>query len=525
MTQSCDIAIVGSGFSGSLLAMVLRRLGRSVVLLERGSHPRFAIGESSTPLANLLLEEIARRYDLPRLLPLCKWGTWQRDYPQVAVGLKRGFSFYRHTFGASFMPANDRVNELLVGASPHDAIGDTHWYRPDFDHFLVCEAQTLGAIYHDRVELTGADFSRHGVRLTGRRNGAPIEVDAEFVVDATGPRGFLHRVLRLSEHSFRAYPATEALYAHFRNVRRMDESDEWRRTNEIPPFPPDEAAVHHVFDGGWVWVLRFNNGITCAGVACTATVARRFRLADGAAAWERLLAELPSVAPLFADAQPVTHFTHAPRLSFRSGAAAGDRWALLPSAAGFVDPLLSTGFPLTLLGIIRLAEVLEKTWRRPDEMHDRLHHYADQTLAEVDAAARLVAALYASMSDFPLFARLTLLYFAAASFSEVARRLGRTRPPLSFLLHDHPTFGPAVRACCDDVLSGGTSDPAVRNRVMQRVTQAIEPFDIAGLSAESRRNWFPVLADDLRGAAGKLSARPAEIDRLLARCGFTPIAS
>ena len=51
----------------------------------------------------------------------------------------------------------------------------------------------------------------------------------------------------------------------------------------------------------------------------------------------------------------VLPFRHIPRLSFLSGRGAGDRWALLPSAAGFVDPLLSTGFPLTLLGVERLA--------------------------------------------------------------------------------------------------------------------------------------------------------------------------
>ena len=69
---SVDVAVVGSGFGGSLTALVARRLGLSVALLERGTHPRFAIGESTSPLANLLLEELARRYELPRLLPLCK---------------------------------------------------------------------------------------------------------------------------------------------------------------------------------------------------------------------------------------------------------------------------------------------------------------------------------------------------------------------------------------------------------------------------------------------------------------------
>ena len=87
MTAEYDIVVVGSGFAGSLLAMIARRAGRSVLMLEKGRHPRFAIGESSTALSNLLLEELAARYDLPRLKPLTKWGTWQQSYPQLACGL------------------------------------------------------------------------------------------------------------------------------------------------------------------------------------------------------------------------------------------------------------------------------------------------------------------------------------------------------------------------------------------------------------------------------------------------------
>src|ERR1041385_8271899 len=99
MATDFDIAIVGSGFGGSLMAMIARRLGRSVVLLERGQHPRFAIGESSTPLANLLLEELAQRYDLPDLATFSKWGTWQAAHPEIACGLKRGVKFYQHESG------------------------------------------------------------------------------------------------------------------------------------------------------------------------------------------------------------------------------------------------------------------------------------------------------------------------------------------------------------------------------------------------------------------------------------------
>src|SRR4030081_3037138 len=114
MIRTSDVAIIGSRVAGSLTALCLRRLGRSVVMVERGRHPRFAIGESSTPLANLLLEELATRYDLPRLLPLTKWGAWQKTYPHVGCGLKRGFSFYHHRAGVPFSAAADHGDQLLV---------------------------------------------------------------------------------------------------------------------------------------------------------------------------------------------------------------------------------------------------------------------------------------------------------------------------------------------------------------------------------------------------------------------------
>src|SRR5689334_14043166 len=138
--RDADVVVVGAGFAGALTAMALRQRGRSVLLVERGRHPRFAIGESSTPLANLLIEELADRYALPRLRPLSKWGTWRRTYPDIACGLKRGFSFFHHEIGRPFRDSIAHDHQLLVAASPHDAIADTHWYRQEVDHFLVQEA-------------------------------------------------------------------------------------------------------------------------------------------------------------------------------------------------------------------------------------------------------------------------------------------------------------------------------------------------------------------------------------------------
>ncbi|MGH9163788.1 MAG: NAD(P)/FAD-dependent oxidoreductase [Vicinamibacteraceae bacterium] len=510
-----DVAVVGSGFSGSLAALALTRRGQRVVLVERGRHPRFAIGESSTPLANLLLEELADRYELPRVRPFSKWGTWQRTRPDVAGGLKRGFTFYFHDPGERWLDDVGRRRQLLVAASPHDEVGDTHWYRPDFDHALVREAANEGAIYLDETVLERFDETAARVVLEGTRNGRSLRITARFVIDASGPRGFLYRALGLEAAPLRWLPGTQGLYTHFEGVERWEHL---MPPDSAPPYPPDAAALHHVFPGGWIWVLRFNNGITSAGAALTDRTASAVAAAEGEAAWERLLATLPSVRDQFGSARAVLPFVHAARLAFRCRQVCGARWALLPSAVGVIDPLLSTGFPLTLLGLQRLLALLDATAEEGPGRDAALGAYARETQQELDVTEQLVAALYATMSDPVLFARLGLLYFAAASYSEAARRLGRPELAPGFLLHGHARFGPELRACAD---AGGTSPQGrARDALLDRIDRAIEPFDTAGLLDRSRRNWYPVLAEDLLANASKLEAAVDDVHRLLERCGF-----
>jgi tetracycline 7-halogenase / FADH2 O2-dependent halogenase len=518
MRIDADVAVVGAGFAGSLTALCLRQLGRRVVMVERGRHPRFTIGESSTPLANLLLEELAGRFGLPRIGVFSKWGTWQRSRPEVAGGLKRGFSFYFHAPGEPFADDREHSRQLLVAASPHDDIGDTHWYRPDFDYNLVREAEGAGVIYLDDTQISALGLSDDTAMLDGERHGQPVSIHASFVVDASGPRGFLARALDLDAPPLAWLPPTQGLYTHFEDVERWDRLV----PAEGAPYPPDAAALHHVFPGGWIWVLRFANGITSAGCALTEAIAEHVRAAEGAAAWDRLLEMLPSVREQFQRARPVRPWIHAPRLAFRTRRVCGANWALLPSAAGVIDPLLSTGFPLTLLGIERLLEVLEHTI--PGRARETaLRRYEQITLDELDVTEQLVAALYTNMADVPLFKRLTLLYFAAASYSEAVRRLNKPGRAPGFLLHAHPRFGPELRACAAAALTGPCGP--VRQDLLDRIDRAIEPFDTAGFGDRARHDWYPVQAADLQAGASKLGATTDEINGLLERCGFSLAAA
>jgi len=307
-------------------------------------------------------------------------------------------------------------------------------------------------------------------------------------------------------------PPTQALFSHFTGVGPLP--DAFVSAGETSPYPPEQAAVHHVFAGGWVWVLKFNNGLTSAGIAATDPVAQALELPAGEPAWQKLLVRLPALAEIFASARAVVPFMHQPRLAFQSGVITGRAWALLPSAAGVIDPLLSTGFPLTLLGVGRLARLLQAHWHQPT-FQPRLHDYAQQTTLELETTARLVGALYATMDRFELFKELSLLYFAAASYSETARRLGKPQLADGFLLCRHRGFAAQLEEICA-VASKPLSAGEIES-LRLRVRAAIEPFDVAGLTDRSRHPWHPALVTDLLRGAPKLGVSEKEVAAMLER--------
>lgn len=503
---SFDVVVVGSGFAGAVLAMALHQSGRKVALLERGRHPRFAIGESSTPLANLLLEEIADEFNLPRLRTFSKYGSWQEHQPAIACGLKRGFSFYKHNPGAP-LRAEDSSNQLLFAASPNDRISDTHWYRPDFDAYLVRHACELGVHYEDEAKLTAATQDKDGV-WTLHINDRETPLTSEFVVDATGPGGWLAQHFNLPVRGWQELPPMESLYAHFSGLERLDEIDSTFAQGGLP-YPVDDAALHHIIDEGWMWMLRFNNGLTSAGFILRPEVAQRIRASSPQAVWDQLIGRYPTLTRQFQQARAVTPLIHQPRVNFAVEQMAGPGWAMVPSAAGFIDPLLSTGFALTLLGVQRLARMLGSGAMSKYN----LNSYQEQTRRELQATAALIGALYATMPHFDGFRDLTLLYFAAASYAETMRRLGKPEQAPGFMLCSHLQFGQECLAICRSAIANPT------NNFSERIQRLIAPFNVAGLDRVRTRPWYPVELQDLFAAAERIGSTREDLAAMLRACG------
>ena len=529
--ESCEVAIVGSGFAGSLLARVLATIGYDVALLERGTHPRFAIGESTTPLANLSLERIGVRYGLPDCYRLAAHGRWLAHHPELRRGLKRGFTYYRHHRGEAHDSRTLAAERLLVAASPDDAIADSHWLRADVDQHFVVEAVAAGVDYRDRVSLSSATEHADGMRLSGTRDGEAFELDARFVVDASGPNGFLARQLGIPSGLAETVTRSALVFGHFAGVRLMQDV-----VPGMPdgPYPDDWAAVHHIVDEGWMYSLRFDDGVTSAGFLLTpqglATLSPVQR-ASPVAMWNALLERYPTIAGVFADAAPVRPIAFVPEVQHRLTRATGARWALMPHAYAFVDPLYSTGIAWALRATERLALAFEDAAdgaRVPAAA--TLERYDTLLGEEADQVDRLVAGAYEAMAHFDLFAAHAMLYFAAVSFAEVRQRMAPEASAAwdGFLgVGDRvlePMFADAssrLRAITDR--GGEPGSTGARAEFAEWVARTIAPRNVAGLADPRRENRYPVDLDTLIERHALLGmTREQLIGALPALRGMTP---
>lgn len=504
-----DVAVVGSGFGGSLTALLLHRIGRSALLVDSGAHPRFAIGESSTPTADCVLARLARQYDLPRLAPLAKYGTWKASYPQLGCGVKRGFSYFKHHPGQPFQPAPRHANELLVAASSRDLEGDTHWLRQDVDAFLVEEAQAAGVKLLDRTQ-TRILQHEPSWQLDCRRGNERYLVTAGFVVDATGPAGFLPQALALPSEVRRLKTDSRTIFAHFSGVRPWREClrDAGGRIDEHP-FDCDRAALHHLLDEGWMFQLRFDDGVASCGFVLDQ---RRPGVRSDLSAqqeWDQLLDRYPAIAGQFASARivrPNGGLCRTGRLQRLVKPIAGVHWALLPHAAGFIDPLHSTGIAQTLCGVERLVWILDRAWKGAERRAALLRRYGQIVRRELLLVDEIVAGGYAALQEFRLFAAYSMLYFAAATTYERRRHEGQVAPLSACLCADDERFCRIVADVSDRLhltlagMRGRSSAHAGGEAAIadfeRHVAAAIEPYNHTGLCDPSAHNMYRFTAID-----------------------------
>lgn len=395
-----DVAILGSGIAGSILGAILARHGTKVLLIDAAHHPRFAIGESTIPYTLVSLRTLSERYDVPEISALASFTETTRALGP-RFGVKRHFGFLLHHEGA---PQNPReVNEFST--PPHLLHEAAHLFRQDIDYYLFQVAVHYGCAARQNFFVTDISFDGSGVTLAGRDG----EYRARYLVDASGPRSPLAEKLDLRENPCRLKHHSRSIWNHVVDIVPTDRLFDHLPDRLRPPVPWYEGTVHHMFDGGWAWVIAFNNNKLSRNLLCSVGMTvdpRKFPKVEGMSAEEdfyRLAAPYPDIVRQFEGMRPVREWTSTPRQQYSSKYTAGDRWFLLSHAAGFLDPLFSRGLSNTTEALNVLAWRLLRAVRDDDFSAERFKQVDRMQQGLFDYNDSLVNCAFISWCDYDLW--------------------------------------------------------------------------------------------------------------------------
>lgn len=395
-----DVAILGSGIAGSMLGAILARQGRRVLLLDRGEHPRFALGESTVPHTSMLMRILGDRFGVPEI-KLCSSFESLKERVTSSCGIKRNFGFVYHREGEAQRP--EEATQSVIAEYPHGP--ESHYFRQDVDAYLLYAAIRYGADSRQKIDIVDIDIDEQGVRLASRQG---ERFTARFLVDAAGFRSPIAERYGLRERPTRLRTHSRSIFTHMIGVRPYDDCVEPAGAHGMPRLW-SQGTLHHLFDGGWMWVIPFDNHAEATNPLCSVGLnldSRRHPKPAGVPAEEefrRFLDRYPSMAAQFAGARAVRDWVSTDRLQYSATQNVVYRCCLMSHASGAVDALFSRGMANTCEVIHAVVPPLLAALDDDDFAVERFAYVDRLQQRMLDYNDRLVHCSYISFADFDLW--------------------------------------------------------------------------------------------------------------------------
>ncbi|WP_245253983.1 NAD(P)/FAD-dependent oxidoreductase [Paraburkholderia sp. LEh10] len=322
MNADVDVAIIGAGPSGAVAAALLKKAGRSVLVLERQHFPRFSIGESLLPQSMAYLEEAG----------------------MLQAVVEAGFQYKN---GAHFV-YRDKVSAYDFRDKHSVGWGTTYQVeRAVFDDLLIRCAAQQGADVRFGHTVLAMKTGDAPVLDVADEAGDAYEVRARFVLDASGFGRVLPRLLNLEAPT--RMPTRAAIFTHVRDGIPVDAHDR----NKIT------VAVHPEHRDVWYWMIPLANGRSSVG--CVAEMAfLDVPEAEREARLRALIQSEPTLNRLIGEAPFLMPVRHIGGYSANVERLHGPGFALLGNAGEFLDPVFSSGVTIAL----RSAHLAVKTLER-----------------------------------------------------------------------------------------------------------------------------------------------------------------
>lgn len=396
-SEQYDVAILGAGMAGSMLGAVLARNGVRVLLIDASTHPRFAVGESTIPYTSAMTRILAERYQVPEIMALSGFQQIQEKVSRNC-GQKQNFGFVYHRAGTSHDPT--QINQLVVPAAQGT---ETHLFRQDIDSYLCNVAIKYGAEPRMATRVEDIDIDPDSGVVLRAQGGA--EFRAQYVVDGSGYRSPLAQKFSLREEPTRARHHSRAMFTHMIGVTPFDTAPAAK--NHDQPSPWHHGTLHHVFDGGWLWVIPFDNNEGSLNPLCSVGLTldeRKFPKTglDGQLEFDAFLQQFPEIAEQFKNAKTVRPWISTERLQYSVKQTVGDRFCLTSHAAGFIDALYSRGLANTLDVVNTLAWRLIAASQDGDWSTKRFEYMDDIQQGLFDVNDDLVYSSFVGFQDHQL---------------------------------------------------------------------------------------------------------------------------
>ncbi len=403
MSKRYQVAIIGSGIAGTTLGAILARHGMQVIIFEAKQHPRFAIGESMILETSDMMRALAEFYDVPEAAYFSSINFMA--FAGSSHGVKRHFGFFHHRENEAHNPRH--TLQAVIPKEPHGH--EFHLYRQDTDYFLMSSAIGYGATVLQNTRVADVQIDEGGVVIEDHRG---VTYEADYIVDAGGFRSVLAQKFDLRQRNQKTH--ARAMFTHMVDVPSVDDSAYGL------PFPMSEGTLHHVFYGGWLWVIPFNNHKNSTNPLVSVGLLldpRRYPQRNDLTAEQEFfdfIKRFPTIHEQLKHGKAVRDWVRAPRIQYGSSRVVGDRWALLGHAAGFIDPLYSKGLYISLTSVFVLAHLLLRNQKTQDFSATAFAPLEQVTQNYLRMNDRLVANSYKSWGDYRLWQLYRVLWLTGA---------------------------------------------------------------------------------------------------------------
>jgi flavin-dependent dehydrogenase len=348
------------------VSTLIAQQGRRVELFERDRFPRFHIGESLIPETYWVLKRL-------NMLPKMQRSPFTKKH------------------SVQFVNASGKLSAPFYfwDNKPHECSQTWQVVRSEFDQMMLENAREHGVVAHEGVRVLEVLFE--GDRAVGvvirQDDGATREVRAKVVVDASGQAGLIQNRLRLRVWD----PVLNkgAIWTYWKGAYRDTGRDEGAT-----------MVLQTANRNGWFWCIPLHNDIVSIGIV--APFDYLFKNRDEANNFEKTYHEevaiCPEVGRRIANATRAAGYFATKDYSYRATEVAGNGWALVGDAWGFLDPLYSSGVLLALRSGEMAADAIVEGLEKGDTSKAQLGKWGPLFNQGVDRMRRLVCEYYDGFS-------------------------------------------------------------------------------------------------------------------------------